>query len=279
MIKNITIGSDPEFFLVKKGLIVSSVDYIDGSKHFPYPLGDDYHVLKDNVLVEGNIPPTKTKKEFIDTMNNLKERIVDLIGEEFSLISADSAEFDRIDLMHPEAQEFGCSPYKNAWNNEELMADDLSEINFRVAGFHIHIGYTLDSSKSDYKYEDLNILIAKAFDYFVVYPSRLEHSDPIREEYYGGFGNYRDKPYGVEVRSLGGHFTSNKYLSWVYDQTIKTLEYCKDIENLEKLKSIDNPTKNPELYYKILNINLKEQIYAENPNVIVDSSSIIKEAY
>lgn len=266
MIKNITIGSDPEFFLVKNNTIVPSTEVEIGTKEYPMPMGDNYHILRDNVLVEGNIPLTKNKEEFIKVIDTLKDRILDIIGENYNLVSADSAEFSMLDLMSPEACEFGCSPYKNAYIKEEFIADDLSDIPFRVAGFHIHIGYELEI---DVPYTKMNEIIAKAFDYFVVYPSRKLHNDPIREKYYGAYGNYRDKPYGIEVRSLGGFFTDNKYLGWVWEQTMKAIEFCKVPANLNKLEEIKEMS---EENYKELNINLKEQLYVENSTTISTSN-------
>ena len=54
--KNITIGSDPEFFVQNKdGKLISSIGVIDGTKDIPKRLkflGNGFAIQKDNVLGE-----------------------------------------------------------------------------------------------------------------------------------------------------------------------------------------------------------------------------------
>lgn len=264
-IKNVTIGSDPEFFIVdKNGEAYPSTHIFKGTKEFPEDKGDGYAILKDNVLVEGNIPPASTKEQFIEFMKFLKDSINEIleIGG-MKLYASDSMDYKPRFLQNAEANEFGCSSYKNAWQLGSFAAANMSRFNKRVAGFHIHIGYKLEDEGYITK-SSMNRYIAKAFDYFVVFPSRQYHSDPFREEYYGGYGNYRDTAYGNECRALGGFFTDDKYLGWTYDQTIKAIEYCSNPDNLPKLDQVDVlETKNLDLankYYKILEIDLNDQL-------------------
>mgnify|MGYP001584855390 CR=1 FL=1 len=56
----VTIGTDPEFFLEKDGKPVSAHDLVPGTKHEPYPLGKSgAHVQADGTAVEINIKPAK----------------------------------------------------------------------------------------------------------------------------------------------------------------------------------------------------------------------------
>lgn len=270
MIKNITIGSDPEFFIFKDDQPESSIGLINGTKHKPQEVAPGYGILKDNVLIEGNIPPVKTKEEFIANMRQLKAFMSEMV-EPNKIVCADSAEFNEYQLDNEEARLFGCAPYFNAWTLSMNSPADLADLNFRVAGAHIHCGYTYEGPLSP---EWLAVYITRAFDYFVIYPSRLEYNDPIRSKYYGDYGNFRIKPYGVEVRSLGGYFCQDKYLGWIYDQTIKTLEYCSDPENIKKLEQIAAPNINSEEGYKLLNINLEEQLYGNTISVPVCVATI-----
>ena len=139
MIKNLTFGSDPEYFIRNKntGKIVSSISIINGTKEDPEPLGQGFFILKDNVLAEGNVPPVKTKSEFIYVMTELKRRINEYIQKKFPVLElchADCLEVDMAFLSHPEALQFGCSPFFNAWDTESHKAKDLSEESFRTAG-------------------------------------------------------------------------------------------------------------------------------------------------
>ena len=261
---NITIGSDPEFFIVdNNGNAFPSFNIFGGTKSTPEDKGDGYAVLKDNVLVEGNIPPAKTKEEYVNSMKTLKyliNSVLEVAG--LKLHNADSMELKPRYLKHPEANVFGCSAYKNAWEIGLFTADDLTKKRRRSCGNHVHVGYQLLTDK--YTQKQMNRYIAKAFDYFVTYPSRLHHNDEFREKYYGNYGVYRDTQYGNECRALGGYFTGDKYLEWVYEQTIKAVQFCSEEVNLQKLDKIGSPvTKDAEytqFQYDILEINLKEQL-------------------
>lgn len=260
MIKNILIGSDPEFFIFKEDVPESSIGLIKGTKYNPQEVVPGYGILKDNVLIEGNIPPAGSKEEFINNMRQLKDFMSELIAPNH-LVAADSAEFTDQQLDSFEARQFGCAPYFNAWTLSINSPKDLADLNWRVAGFHIHFGYEYDGDiSSDY----FAMYVARAFDYFVTYPSRKIFNDPIRSKYYGDFGNFRIKPYGVECRSLGGYFCKDEYLGWVYEQSVKALKFCEDPNNIEKLDKITSPEANAEENYKILNINLEEEIYVGN---------------
>jgi hypothetical protein len=265
MIKNITIGSDPEFFIFKENKPLSSIGIIEGTKRKPVEVEPGYAILKDNVLVEGNVPPTTTKEDFVNSIKQLKKFIQDVIYPN-KLVCADSAEFDIDQLNNREAMLFGCAPYFNAWTMMMNSPADLANFNTRVAGMHIHMGYEYNGPLSkDY----LSLYIARAFDYFIVYPSRQIYEDKFRAKYYGDYGNFRITPWGTECRSLGGYFAQDQYLEWIYDQTIKTLEYCNNPDNIKLLENVtspDNPDKNIKESYKFLNIDLEEQIYGNITN-------------
>jgi hypothetical protein len=260
MIKRITIGSDPEFFIYKDGEVVSSIGIIEGGKDAPTEFEGGFAVHKDNVLLEMNLPPADTKEEFITNMKGAKDIASEILSiGGYKLGSNDSEEFSEAALSNWEAKTFGCAPYINAWTLGFGNPTDLADLMHRVAGTHIHIGYTLEDSKFDKS--TMDILITRAFDFFVVYPSRQIYNDPIRSKYYGDYGNFRNKEYGVECRSLGGYFSKDKYLGWIYDQTIKALTYCSSDSNCELLKNVSTPSISPNKSYKLLNINLKEQLY------------------
>jgi len=262
LIKNITIGSDPEFFIVNSlEQTIPSIEYFSGTKDEPENIESGFMLHKDNVLVEGNIPPSKTKEDFIFNMLKIKELInTRLVPHDLIIKEADAAEFAPDMLTSPESREFGCSSYNNAWTGEVTGADDMSHTTIRTGGFHIHIGYELeDPSVSK---EIIDILLARAYDLFVVLPSYIEHFDVKRSDNYGGLGKYRDKPYGVEVRSLGGYFAQDKYLAWVWDQTMKAIDYINEGDNYELLFNLTEPSIE-DIYsnYETLNIDLSEQLF------------------
>jgi hypothetical protein len=279
MIKVITLGSDPEYFIRNKntGMIVSSINIVEGTKEKPEPLGKGFSILKDNILVEGNIPPTDNSLTWIYNMKYLKQEINKYIQAKYPVLEvchADCLEVNSAFLSHPEALQFGCSPYLNAWDDESHRANDLSGESFRTAGFHIHIGYTPEDNII-WSRETINTIIAKAFDFFVVIPSCYTQVDQRRFENYGGLGQYRDTSYGLECRSLGAYFVDDKYLGWVIDQTMKALTYICNEENFYQLVYTAKPTVlfedgkfnfDPKIYDS-LNIPFEEQLIKTNKTV------------
>lgn len=251
---NILIGSDPEFFLMKEDKIYPSIGIIEGTKYEPIVI-NNVSIFKDNVLVEGNIEPAKNSAEFIANMQGLKKTIASVSGG-YIPISMDSFKFKPSQLKSMEAKEFGCSPYEKAWEAKLVKADNLSKSLSRSAGFHIHIGY--EKTNNAIMKTELDKAIAKAYDYFCIFPSRLHHFDKFRSENYGDFGAYRNKPYGVEVRSLGGYFSQDEYLEWVYNQSIRAIEFVSSPINFRKLQVLTQP-KFTNHEYQFLNINLNKQ--------------------
>ena len=139
--------------------------------------------------------------------------------------------------------------------------------------FHWHFGYEFSGDLSE---DWVAIYLTRAFDYFVVYPSRKIYNDPIRAQYYGDYGNFRITSYGVECRSLGGFFTADEYLSWLFDQSMKMFDYCSDPENIKLLDLVGAPDINTEESYKILGIKLEDQLY-ENNIVNISVNSLVEE--
>jgi hypothetical protein len=245
MITKLTFGSDPEYFVTNEQTkrIISAIPLIEGTKESPESLGDGYFIQRDNVLAEGNVPPVLTKEAFIYVMKELKDRIIDYLRKKYStlgLVHADCMSLDHVFLSHPEAMQFGCSPNLNAWDKEIHKAKDMSEECFRTAGFHIHCGYETDGS-CIWNKETINMIIARAYDLFVILPSCMISVDQRRFENYGGLGQYRDTSYGLELRSLGAFFADPSYISWVFDQLQKAMEYVNNEENIYKLMYLAKP--------------------------------------
>lgn len=281
MIKDFTFGSDPEYFVINETTkrIVSSIPLIEGTKEEPESLGDGFFILKDNILVEGNIPPSSTRSGFLWNMSELERRITAYIKAKYptlGLCHADCLDVDMVFLSHPEAMQFGCSPYLNAWDDESHRAKDLSEESFRTAGMHVHIGYDTDRDVIWSK-QTLNPIIAKAYDLFVVIPSALTYVSQRRFENYGGLGQYRDTAYGLECRSLGGYFASSEHLPWVFDQTMKALDFVQDEENLYKLMYLAKPIAKfaggkfffDSTVYRTLGIDFENQLIKTNKTIHV----------
>lgn len=256
IVKFNSIGSDPEFAISDNdGKYLPSFIFFEGTKEFPEDKGGGFKILKDNLLVEGNIPPSKTKQEFIDSMEVLKDIIkIALKQHEASLICADIVSYDDEYIYTMEGQEFGCQPNLNAYMDDEMPAAQLKG-NLRSLGCHVHVGIDIINENIN---KDLLIkCLVKSMDYHLMIPSDLIHHSKERRKQYGALGSYRITPYGFEARALGGFFAQKKYLGWIYDQTVKAVEFCNNMENLEKLMQVDKPLKK---HATFLGIDIKNQI-------------------
>lgn len=214
-INNLTVGSDPEFFLKdKNNKIISAIGMIGGSKDHPLPISNEGHGLQeDNILVEATIPPCKNEKELIDNINFVKNYITEVIcnprGLELSIQA--SAYVDKDQLEHPKALEFGCDPDFNAWTND-VNPRPNSNTNLRSAGAHVHFGY-------DNANEIISLELIKTMDLFLGVPSILLDTDTERRKLYGKAGAFRFKSYGVEYRTLSNFWTKDENsMIWLYNQ-------------------------------------------------------------
>ena len=130
-----TIGSDPEFFVIKgQYYTIPAFEIIAASKDKPANLKNGYKVFHDNVTVEGNIPPAKSKEEFITNMRTIKVKINKLLSPfNCRILESSSETFSAKQLEDKRANEFGCMPYMNAWTFQEEIPAEITNI-YRTAG-------------------------------------------------------------------------------------------------------------------------------------------------
>lgn len=190
-IKNLKIGADPELFLEKNGEIISAEGLIGGSKQKPKLISDEGHAIQeDNVMVEFNIPPSTSSKEFKDNINFVKDYLNTLckVYPGTKLNFETSAKLDPKYLKTKQAREFGCEPSFNVYLKDISKAPS-SKSEWRSAGGHIHIGY-------DNPDEEITEKIIYAMDMILGLQSVILDPDTIRKKSYGKAGEFRFKPYG-----------------------------------------------------------------------------------
>jgi hypothetical protein len=173
-----SLGCDPEFFLKKDNKHVTSIGLIGGDKNLPRALDDKGHaVLEDNVAVEFNIPPAHDHAAFCASIQHVMAELQkELPDYEFSHESA--VLFNKEDLWHPQAQEFGCEPDYNAWTNKINPRPKASDASLRSAGGHVHVGTDLDK-----------IQVIRAMDLFLGVPSIKLDPGTLRRQLYGKAGS------------------------------------------------------------------------------------------
>ena len=107
----ITIGTDPEFFLRRGKMYVSSQSAkIQGTKHEPIALKSGGTIQRDNVAVEFATVPAKDREDFVQRVKSCLVDAHELLPKDYELVVEPSAVFDEDQLTDPEAQEFGCDP-------------------------------------------------------------------------------------------------------------------------------------------------------------------------
>ena len=261
-IKNITIGTDPEMFLKKEGIIISAIGKIGGSKHDPLPISSDGHFIQeDNVAIEYNIPPCTTEEEFVYHNNFVKgylDTLVTAMGCELDY-SASVVLSDK-ELDCDEAKLAGCEPDFDVWNQCVNIAPDLSYSNQRVAGGHLSVGW-------DDPTEEQQENMIKAMDATLGLKSLFLDKDNERKKLYGKAGCFRFRDYGIEYRTLSNFWiVSDELLSWAWNTTFEAIELVNS-GLIEEIKS-----KFGEKIVKAINENNKELA-----SELLNEISLIKE--
>ena len=248
MISNFTIGADPECFIIntKTGTVVSSIGMIPGEKGKPYrdsSMPKGFGLETDNVLAEFNIPPCKTKIEFITAINFMKGYIrefVQNINPDYDIKCSASEYVPYDQLVGDQAFAIGCEPDFNAYTESMNVRSEGFKDNLRSAGMHIHLGVPGGLWADDV------VKFVKYFDQYVVLPSILVDTDTRRRSLYGKAGCFRMPAYGLEVRSLSSFMmSSNELLSQVWDNTMLAIHHFNN----------NTPLIDPDIIQDVINNN------------------------
>jgi len=226
-IENYQIGCDNELFLKDKitGKYYTAEGIIKGTKANPYkfdPLNDYFATSLDCVLAEYNIPPAKNPEELWASIEKCHQYIKSLLPENMIISCDPAARLDEDQLITPTSIIFGCETSLSCYSEEEIRPINTGD-NLRSAGSHFHSGY-------DNPNEEINREAVRAMDLFIGVPSILIEPENERKKVgYGCAGNYRNKKYGFEYRSLSAYFTSEKRLvEWVFNNSKKAIQFVND---------------------------------------------------
>lgn len=196
------IGSDPEFFYEKDGVVVPSSEVL--TTDFP-------HVIRDGVQGELNPSPDSCRQRsgghFLEALNQAIDFGM-LAGAELSLKQAVEVPDSVWDRMSEQDKEFGCNPTLNVYK-EDIEKPSGTETRLRSAGGHVHI-----SLSKVHKLRHRTFV--KLLDIVVGNTLVLIDRDPAnkaRRTIYGRAGEYRLKEYGVEYR-VPSNFWIRHYILW-----------------------------------------------------------------
>lgn len=221
MIKQFTIGSDPEVALIGHTGPVSS-DGILGSKthkHLRMELDGGFNIHEDNVMLEYNIPPASSKEQFV----SFHDKALALIREKVPAVIDISNEFEveySNEIIETEnAQVFGCEGDECIYPNYESVS--YIPTNKRYAGGHIHIGYPGENEA-----DSLNLI--GWLDYYVGLNCVLEEPKNTRRDFYGKAGTYRRQA-GIKIE----YRTPSNY--WIFSPEKREIMYDRVSQAVQKV--------------------------------------------
>ncbi len=211
------IGSDPEFFFMKGGKVLSSELVLP--KDGMVSIGGNITI--DGVQAEIN-PITETCRELhanqiARCLAKVKSTLPKGVSVSFDPLVP--IELPVLAKLSEKAQHFGCTTSYNVYDNDNKMSiADSSKYPFRPAGGHIHLG---GNQYADYKklYTNLKTLIPM-LDILVgntcVLIDRHE-GNKERRKCYGRAGEFRTPSHGVEYRTLSNFWLkSYPLMSFVF---------------------------------------------------------------
>lgn len=230
-----TLGADPELFVIKNGYWKSIVGLIGGTKDNPKIIDDNgqFKIQEDNVAAEYNIPPSYTKEQFVANILWPQQYLKVLLGAKDIVISKKaSALFPETELQTRQAQTFGCDPDYNAWRNPFIpnIKPEAPDKRLRTCGGHVHFGIENPTPETIVKH-------IKNMDKVLGVWSVVVDPDDTRKLLYGKAGAYRPQIYGGEYRVLSNFWIFKKELiEEVWDRASYAITYLDEPTPVEGLK-------------------------------------------
>lgn len=228
IIKNYTIGSDFELFLLDKNTdeIINAKKYVRGSKTKPYNFDKSspfWCTSLDNISMEGNIAPCTTAEDFSKSIQYVIDYMNKKLPENLCTVHTPAAYVNYKHLNTPESKKFGCEASYNAYTLGVNQIIDADFTNLRTCCTHVHI-----------KYDNMNIItsaeLIKAMDLYLGIPSLLIEPVNDRRTLYGTLGEMRfseDKT--TEYRVLSSFFSqSDELRKWVFQNTINSINFINE---------------------------------------------------
>lgn len=244
-LKNVTIGADPELFVVneKTGQYVSPHEYFPGTKEVPFNV-DKGALQLDGLAAELNIIPAHNKEEFINNLNTVMQQANKFLPPYHHLVPKASVEFEPLYFKNLplNTKLLGCTPDFNAWKGGEQNIPPPAFGTMRAAGGHIHVGFGSNFDIDDPEFRSLCCALVRQMDCVVGVSSLLWDSDNIRRNIYGKAGAMRFKSYGFEHRTLSSAWLrSEELMGTVYDLTLRAInEFIKGNYLFNKYPEVEN---------------------------------------
>lgn len=204
-----TVGADVEGFLYnsKTGNYVPCVGLVPGTKDEPHQFPNakkGFCIQEDNVMVEFNIPPARSYKDFqynIQLARKLVAMKIKEVKPMYQVHYVPDIQFKSAQLLSAQARTIGCDPDFDAYQGGEVRREPPKPGLWRGAGGHIHLG-------GDFQCPDF---VAALFaDAVLGISQQMTGTEPTkRDKWYGQPGIFRPKPYGIEWRSASSYWMAD----------------------------------------------------------------------
>lgn len=217
-------------FEVEKLAMQGDQDFVISNKIIPHGKHDPLWV-EDGGKKVGNIQldctaielvtaPTTDPNKAWDLYNKVLSQAKELLPPGVELSNKTLGKYDIDDLLDsPEAMEIGCSAAFDAYGDpRESTTPSQYYGNERFAGIHVNIDTPREWKRAD-KIAFVRRLDETLGEHSVDHWEKDQAEDVAkRRQLYGGAGNYRLTPFGVEYRTLpSGGFWSKEAISKIYE--------------------------------------------------------------
>lgn len=230
----VTIGADPEVFLFSGGKPVSPHGIIPGSKYEPFKLKRGA-IQCDGLAAEANVAPSRTAYQFMLNTLYVQREIKRRLAKDMEYVNTSVVEFDKeyFDAQPPDVKVLGCEPDYCIYEKDPMKPVENPNLDnnntTRTAGGHIHIGWTEGQDINDPNHMKKCMQLVHALEPLVGIPLYDLADDPTKTErakFYGQWGSFRPKPYGLEYRTPGNNWIRNSELiKFVFAQTCAAFKY------------------------------------------------------
>lgn len=225
----LTIGADPEFFLTRGYSPVSAHNLVPGTKKAPVKV-DGGAVQADGTAVEFNIDPASTGEEFKTNITKVLTHLRKTIPNDYQFNFSPYVHYPiaYFRTLPETATELGCEPDFDAYRNGERNPIPANAgLMARTASGHLHLGWTSGANVEDPDHLADCMAVVRRLDYYFSGVNGLWETthDGSRRGYYGNYGAFRPKSYGVEYRTLGPTWLKYpKLWPWLFEYSKHAFE-------------------------------------------------------
>lgn len=216
----LTIGADPELFVVEGSKFHSAYGLIPGTKSAPHKV-ENGAVQVDGMALEFNIDPASDQDVFVYNTNSVLEQLRAMVPEQYDLSIVSSAHFDPKHMAEQPkvALLLGCDPDFNAYTGMPNPSP-AAPPTLRTAAGHIHLGWGEFDPNDPGHVQDCCELVKQLDVTLGMCSIHEDESGQERRQLYGKAGAFRPKPYGLEYRVLSNYWLlTERHMRDVYQRT------------------------------------------------------------